>query len=209
MRVEAIAVPFDRGLGLDVVVYDAAATVEDLAKAYAAAADDVDLHKEQRHASSGETCGSCFGCTYCCRRFNIFLSRLDVLQLAAAEGVAVEEFMAFCTAYEPWKVDRVRLADPRRYCLRDDGQGCDKYEQRPLICRLYICCPHSERARQLIGEVNRWAEEDLVNWRSKRTDEGNPFNNKFAYSQVLLKDCVDEQLWRQLYQPGHSFRPVA
>lgn len=209
MRVAAVLVALERGLGLDVTIGDPAATVEDLALAYAAAADDPTLFKEQRQGSSGELYGSCYSCTYCCRRFNIFLSRVDVLQLSAAEGITAEEFMAYCTVYEPWLVDRVRLADSGRYCLRDDGQGCDKYSERPLICRLYICCPHSERARRLIGEVNRWAEEDLANWRGGFTDGNNPFAGKCSYSQVLLKDCIDLELWQQLYHPEHSFSPVA
>ena len=209
MRVSANPVQFEQGLGLDVTINDMDATVEDLAQAYAAASDDLLLLKEQRHFPAVEPHGSCFGCTHCCHRFNIFLSRIDALGLAALEGVSPEEFMVFCTAYEPWKVDRVRLADPRVYCLREDDQGCGKYFDRPLICRLFICCPHTERAKRLIGEVNRLAEEDLVNWRNDLVDSGNPFSGKFSYSQVLLRDCVTPELWLELYQPEHSFRPVA
>jgi len=209
VRVSANPVQFEQGLGLDVTINDRDATVEDLAQAYAAASDDMLLLKDQRHFPAVEPYGSCFGCTHCCHRFNIFLSRIDVLGLAALEGVSPEEFMAFCTAYEPWKVDRVRLADPGVYCLREDDQGCGKYSDRPLICRLFICCPHTERAKRLIGEVNRLAEEDLVNWRNGLVESNNPFSGKFSYSQVLLRDCVTPELWLELYQPEHSFRPVA
>lgn len=209
MRVSASPVQLEHGLGLDVVINDAEATVEDLVQAYAAASDDPLLHKEQRHFPTVQAHGSCFGCTHCCHRFNIFLSRIDVLGLAAMEGVSPEEFMAFCVAYEPWKVDRVRLADPEAYCLREDDQGCGKYADRPLICRLFICCPHTDRAKRLIGEVNRLAEEDLVNWRSGVIAEANPFQGKFSYSQVLLRDCVTPDLWPDLFHPEHSFRPVA
>lgn len=209
MRVRANPVESEQGLGLDILVTDEQATVEDLVQAYAAASDDEQLAKLQRSFPTVEPHGTCFGCTYCCHRFSIFLARLDVLRLATGEGVSPEEFIAFCTAYEPWKVDRLRLVDPASYCLREDDLGCGKYLDRPLICRLFICCPHTDRARQLIGEVNRWAEEDLVNWRFGRVDTDNPFTDKFAYAQVLLKDCVSSELWQQLYQPEHSWRPVA
>lgn len=209
MRVLASPVQLGSGLGLDILINDEAATVEDLLEAYGAASNDVDLLKEQRCFPIVEPHGTCFGCTHCCHRFNIFLSRLDVIRLAAAEGVTCQEFIAFCTAYEPWKVDRMRLADPTRYCLRDDDQGCGKYADRPLICHLFICCPHTTRAKRLIGEVNRLAEQELVDWRFGRIDPANPFNDKFSYSQVLLKDCIDPELWQELFQPEHSFRPVA
>ena len=200
MRVSANSVWLEQGVGLDIVINDQNATVEDLMQVYGAASDDVDLQKEQRFFPAVEPHGTCFGCTYCCHRFNIFLSRLDVIRLAAAESVSPREFMAFCTVYEPWKVDRRRLVDPGRYCLRDDDQGCGKYADRPLICRLFICCPHTARAKRLIGEVNRLAEEELVNWRMGQLDKTNPFNERCSYSQVLLKECVDADLWQELFQ---------
>lgn len=209
MRASASRVQLEQGLGLDVIINDEGATVEDLVQAYAAASDDTALLKTERCFPDIRPNGSCFGCTYCCQRFNIFLSRIDVLGLAVAEEVSAQEFMAYCTAYEPWKVDRVRLANPQEYCLSEDGQGCAKYVERPLICRLFICCPHTERARRLIGEVNRLAEEELVNWRNGFADQSNPFAGKFSYSQVLLSDCVSPELWLELFHPEHSFRPVA
>ena len=100
------------------------------------------------------------------------------------------------------------LADPVSYCLREDNQGCRKYEIRPLICRLFICCPHTERARQLIAAVNRLAEEDLVNWRNQRPDPANPFHGKFSYSQIRLRDCVSDALWHDLFTPEPHSRPA-
>lgn len=209
MRVVASSVQLEHGLGLDLCIVDEGATVEDLVLAMQAASDDVDLQKELRCFPEAQPNGTCFGCTYCCHRFGIYLSRIDVVNLAEAEDVTQEEFLAYFTAYEPWKVDRVRLARPDLYCLREDGLGCGKYQVRPLICRLYICCPHTAGARQLIGEVNRSAETDLVNWRTGTADESNPFYSKFSYSQVLLRDCLDHELWEMLFKPEHRFRPVA
>lgn len=202
MRVSANPVWFVQGVGLDIVINDEQATVEDLVQAYGNASDDIKLQKEQRFFPAVEPHGTCFGCTHCCHRFNIFLTRLDVMRLAAAEQVSPAEYVAYYTAYEPWKVDRIRLADPERYCLRDDDQGCGKYADRPLICHLYICCPHTEWVKRLIGEVNRLAEEELVDWRFGRVDPANPFHDRSAYSQVLLKDCVDRELWQELFLPG-------
>jgi Fe-S-cluster containining protein len=208
VRVRTLSVDLDRGLGLDVAILDEAATVADLCEAYAAASDDENLDKEERFFPGGPQRGTCFGCTFCCGRFNIFLSMIDVLQLSMAEGISRDEFIAYCTTYEPWKVDRMRLADPVSYCLREDNQGCRKYEIRPLICRLFICCPHTERARQLIAAVNRLAEEDLVNWRNQRPDPANPFHGKFSYSQIRLRDCVSDELWHDLFTPEPHSRPA-
>lgn len=206
MRVIAFPVSIESQWGLDVAILQANATVEDLAQALQPASDNTKLYKEWRRFSQSATHGTCWGCTYCCERFNIYLSRIDVLNMAAAEGVSPAEFMAFLTAYEPWLIDRIRLSDPQKYCLRSDGLGCNKYEARPLICRLYICCPHTEAARQLLAAVNRWAEEDLVNWRNGRTDSSNPFSGRFTYDQVRLHDCVRQELWQKLYRPAGRAR---
>ncbi len=209
MRVVASSVQLQQGLGLDLSIIDENATVEDLVLAMQAASDDANLQKELRCFPEKQPNGTCFGCTYCCQRFGIYLSRIDVVRLAHAEEVTQEEFMAYCTSYEPWKLDRVRLANPDLYCLREDGQGCGKYDARPLVCRLYICCPHTAEAKALIGEVNRLAEEDLVNWRTGKMDESNPFSGKFTYEQIPLRDCLSPELWQLLFKPEHRFRPVA
>lgn len=180
---------------LHVSCSDRDATVEHLCEAMQWVSDSKDVVKEFRTWPT-RTDGTCYGCTYCCERFNIFLNNIDVHNLSKHEGVSPEEFMAYATIYEPWKVNRVRLKEPVNYCLGE--QGCAAYAVRPLICRLYICAPHSSLLRQVIAEVNLKGNEALVDWRLGQNNMSNPFTGKMSYSEVLLREALSPVTWAEL-----------
>jgi len=183
------------GIGLDIECLSPDATVQDLIDGLQWAADSADVVKEFRHWPRPSE-GPCFGCTYCCRRFNIFLTIVDAKLLAAHHEVSLGEFLAYATTFEPWKVDRVRIADPQNYCLGE--RGCNIYAVRPLICRLYICTPYSPLLRQVIAEVNGRGNRALVDYREGHEDGANPFSGKTDYTQVLLREVLDAITWENL-----------
>jgi len=193
---------------LDIKCYDENVTVQDLADAMQWAADAPSLNKELRTWPCRSQ-GSCFGCTYCCERFNIFITNIDAQNLAAGLNVSLNEFLAYFTRYEPWKVNRVRLADPLHFCL--DECSCKLYDVRPLVCRLYICAPLSSMLKRVVAEVNCVGEAALVDLKNGDIDLLNPFAHKFSYSQVFLKDVLPQDVWNAIFAggPPHNLRPVA
>lgn len=193
---------------LGILCYDENATVEDLAQALHWVADDVTLNKELRMWPQ-HTRGSCYGCTYCCERFGIYLTNIDAQTLAAKFSLPLSEFMAYGTRYEPWKVNRVRLANPTNFCI--GTEGCLIYEDRPLICRLYVCAPLTPLLRRVVAEVNTMGEAALVDLKVGEVDVTNPFASKFSYAQVLLRDTVSPEVWQAMFVggPPNNMRPVA
>lgn len=205
--------------GYDVSVRDPEATVED----YLAALDRAILELPlDRGRAPGR--GSCSGCDRCCAE-RLPLTWIDCLNLKTA--VAPEAGLAdFLAAYahvlaDGPAVDIILAAGAGGSCCLLDHQTrtCRAYHTRPLVCRTFICCPSTTRARRLRAVLTNRGEDELVRqWlldarRSRQPPlihEGSsprprlgdwpptPFAGCSSYREVTLKAVCPPGLWRAL-----------
>ncbi|MEW6540552.1 MAG: YkgJ family cysteine cluster protein [Bacillota bacterium] len=168
--------------------------------------------------------GACTGCDRCCAE-RLPLTWIDCLNLKAA--VAPEAGLAdFLAAYAHVlvngpAVDIILAAGADGSCCLLDRQNrtCRAYHARPLVCRTFICCPSTARARRLRAVLTNRGEDELVRqWlldarRSRQPPlihEGSsprprlgdwpptPFAGCSSYREVTLKAVCPPGLWRAL-----------
>jgi Fe-S-cluster containining protein len=84
---------------------------------------------------------SCARCSRCCRHEPgyVFLSRRDLVALAAATGLEEPELLRrYCTRVQIGELPRLSLREKPNYdCIFWENGGCTVYEARPLQCRSY------------------------------------------------------------------------
>lgn len=130
-------------MGLDVVIDDQEASVEDLIVALQQPADDPTILKpyhKQRY-------GICRGCiNNCCKYNSIVIDLVAAERLAAQQGLSLSRFAQTYLSCQP---DLPFPELRRRPCPFLVQNCCSVYSARALICRLYLCTPMTERLEKL------------------------------------------------------------
>lgn len=141
--VELIPIDIEGETGLDVVIHDPSATVADLLMAMQAPADDPSVFKPYHR----QRYGRCEGCvTNCCKSNDI------VIDLVAAEAIASRLSVGlrqFASGYLRLNDDLLFPEFRQRPCPFLVANRCSVYQERALICRLYLCTPMTDRLEKL------------------------------------------------------------
>lgn len=136
----------DRLTGLDLIILEPDATLQDLVDAiqpYAGCAGD--LHKLQLRGP-----GDCKGCVNnCCNTSIIAPDPIGFHRMARRTGLSAEAFLADRFDPEGLAHGVVRLHSYPCTFLSAD-RICTIYEDRALICRLFLCCPISPALENLL-----------------------------------------------------------
>lgn len=218
--------PYYKGdiIGIDVVVHDKWATVED----FTSSLDDYIIKGKLTRVRSSNT--QCEGCDICCQE-RIPLTSLDVFRLNKTlnKGLDLNEFLKRYTyVYVSERAVDISLRrDIEEKCIfLDKSTGkCSHYLSRPFVCRTYICTLLSQRAEGLRNTIVNTGEDELVRlWleAGRKEFEGpimheayNPcvkeddwcishWTDKKDYNEVYIKDIVQPKLWNKLTEGEKS-----
>ncbi|MEW6523983.1 MAG: YkgJ family cysteine cluster protein [Bacillota bacterium] len=209
------------GTGLDAVILDAWATLQDLVDALEPLADSSQITKPYLPGRAGP-CRGCSGS--CC---TVSLIAPDIVFFLAERNTTTPDLC------RDW-MDPValRYGLPRlksRPCLFLSGDLCSIYDRRPLLCRLFLCTPLSEELEVLIhsatghglAELQRhlrglgvvpelvevfpgdqYEQEIHRACRQRLFDPVRPFAGVSRYDQVSLQSLVDTRTWSVLTRTG-------
>lgn len=228
-----LVVPFLSGgkLGYDLIVADSRASVHDYLDALNRAIEQLSLSCYRKNALP-----VCAGCGICCVD-TVPLTWIDILNLQEQQGADYESLQQSLNRggyIQPgWRwVDFTLRKGEDGLCvfLNRESRLCSIHLARPLACQLYIRCRASRRADRVREYVVRMAKNDIVSqWLIQdAVREGTPafhegnrprpklnaFSGKKNYRQVLLKDLLPPEVWRQVYVqkemlPGHALNYIA
>lgn len=198
-------------LGCDIRIIDPQATVADLMDAL-----------DEFAAAHLADCKGCDGC--CQERAPILSADIPALakELTNSTNLTAHDVIAgFGQLLIDDGVSDIMLRrDADGVCARLDrtNRCCTIWPHRPFVCRSHFCLPRSfllERLRQDItnlglNELTRLllAEEAngsppvdglrLIERLNGEDYQPNAFSGKSDYHNILLKDCVDQELWQDL-----------
>lgn len=214
--VEIMAVKRGGSVGIDINIKNDTATVSD----YCQALEDFILEgKYHRIRSKSLTCE---GCDICCRE-RIPLTAVDIIKLKekVAPDLALRDFLlryTYIVVAGP-AMDITLARDSNEFCifLNKKTRKCNHYQERPLVCRTYICADSSTRADKLREAVVNTGEDELVRLSlevagdrgllyheavdplvDKRDWPENSWTGKTEYNQVPLKEILSPSLWSEL-----------
>lgn len=211
-KVEAIPVLIKGKAGYDIRVNESSATVMDYIDAI-----DGFIEKNTCYRSRRPGQQSCFGCDFCCQE-RVPVTLVDALLLS--DGDISDTVQKVFHVYVEGPVVDITLgldgAGKCRFLEKTQGT-CRIYPQRPLVCRTFICCPSTSRAKQLREEIVNTGEDELVrNWFRMSGAKGHiiheaiepapqisdypptSFANAVRYDQVRLRDICSPELWENL-----------
>lgn len=155
MSVELLSCEIDGESGLDVRIASSNATVADLLANLQQATDDAGVLKpfhRQRYAR-------CAGCTTNCCKYNYITPDLvSANALAARFGMALA---GFAERYLNLGSDLPYPEFKKRPCPFLADNHCTVYQERALICRLYLCTPMTDRLERLRAAVSFAGEAAL------------------------------------------------
>lgn len=167
MRLALQPKSIDRLTGLDLIILEPDATLQDLVDAiqpYAGCAGDI--HKLQLGGP-----GDCKGCVNnCCNTSIIAPDPIGFDRMARRMGLSAEAFLADRFDQDGLAHGVVRLQSYPCTFLSEE-RICTIYEDRALICRLFICCPiapalenllHNALGAGLASLAGRLREEGLL-----------------------------------------------
>lgn len=207
---------FGEKLGYDLVVAHSRASVNDYLYALNQMIEQSSLSCYRKNALP-----VCEGCGICCVD-TVPLTRIDMLNLQKYLGVDHESLQQFINRggyIQPgwqWVEYTLRKREDGLCIFLDrESRLCSIHFARPLACRLYIRCRATRRADKVREYVVKMAKNDMVSqWliqdaERERTSaflEGyrprpkpNAFSDKKNYRQVLLKDLLPVEVWKQVY----------
>ncbi|MCE5196268.1 MAG: YkgJ family cysteine cluster protein [Negativicutes bacterium] len=131
------------------------ATVADLLRAMQLATDDADLLKPRLQTRYGV----CAGCrANCCHHYDVTPDYLSVRRLADRQQLDVTAFarkwldLSENLAFPQWK---------KHPCPFLKDELCTIYQERALICRLYLCTPMGDSLEKLRCAVSLMGEGAL------------------------------------------------
>ena len=178
---------------LELVELHTKATVSDLLHAIQEATDDSNIYKPQLKGQYG----ICAGCkTNCCRQHDITPDYLAVKRIAELKGLSLREFS------ERWldvSSEGVFPQFKKRPCPFLEENLCSVYQQRALICRLYLCTPMGETLEKIRAAVSYMGEGAL---RIKLMEEGiGPKSWTYRSQADALRDQLrKDSLTREQYE---------
>lgn len=147
MGLEIFTTEIDGEQGLDVRIWSHKATVHDLLLALQAPANDPTVFKPYHKARYAR----CEGCTYnCCKPNDITVDLIAAEALAHVLGLSLRRF---AEAYLKLSSDIPYPEFKRRPCPFLQDNRCTVYQERALICRLYLCTPMTDKLEKLRGAV--------------------------------------------------------
>ena len=212
-RVEAVPVIIAGREGYDIQINDREATVQDYIEAVERFISENSCYRARKPELD-----SCYGCDSCCQE-RIPVTLIDAFvhgQLTMNQTIENVKHVLV----EERVVDITMGVDEKWRCRNLDSEKgiCTNYARRPLVCRTYICCPATIRARRLREEIVNSGEDELVRlWFNLRRQDGSliiheglspdpreddypvtPFAGATSYDQVKLKDVCSSKLWHSL-----------
>jgi len=212
-RVEAVPILIKGRAGYDILVNDPEATVQDYIDAL-----ERFIEENTCYRSRVPDLASCYSCDLCCRE-RIPVTLVDAVRLSD-RGLQETVANLLHVFVDGRVVDITMGLDETGRCIfLDRGKRlCTAYQKRPLVCRTFICCPSTRKARQLREEIVNAGEDELVRaWfgikgknRSPIIHEGvapRPHPADYAktafygvdeYSRVKLKKVCSPGLWNML-----------
>ena len=229
MGVVVFPITTESGTGCDVRITSSQCTVEEYVQALSGALEHLSL---ARLWSEGR---DCLGCDLCCAE-RIPVTWPDLVRLTriepevdlAAAGTGFNNTLTsvfrrcFSVYVNGSFADIVLKRTEAGRCIFLSRKGtCEIYPLRPFVCRTFICCPLSARARRLREVITNAGQDELVRWWLHQVKKGeiypwfdeaddpcldtaawktNPFSRKTKFSEVLIKDLVSDRLWNTLTQ---------
>ena len=173
-----------------------------------------------------EHLADCRGCDACCQE-RAPLIAADVPLLASLLPENPYPAHAVCAAFatltvEQGVADIILRRDHNSFCnqLNQAGRFCNIWPQRPFVCRSHFCLPRSHRFEQLRSSIVNMGENELTRLLLAEEHTGaaaiastglaymlreedypeNGQSGRNAYTQIRLRDCVDDALWQELIQ---------
>lgn len=207
-RVELVPLPVEGEMGLDVIITDRTASVGDLLRVMQHPADDPRVYKPLHRSRYGV----CAGCLYnCCKSNDIPIDLLSAQMIAHRQGITLRKFMRiYLRSDESVMFPELRI----RPCPFLIDNRCGVYEERALVCRLYLCTPMSDRLEKLracvllmgngaLREImvreslatRRWRESELQKMVARASDpewESDMLNRILHRNPYLLDAGHDE-----------------
>lgn len=149
MRLALYPKELERVTGLDLVILEPGATVQDLADAFQPFAGcEGGIFKRTLKGS-----GPCRACLNSCCTTSIIAP--DPISFdATARGLGLSEAVLLSQRCDPTALAEgvVRLHSYPCTFLGEDGT-CTMYDHRSLICRFFICCPYSPGLEDLVHNI--------------------------------------------------------
>jgi len=197
--------------GYDVQILDPSATVKDYLVAL--------------NAFQEEKVAPCLGCSGCCwERAPLTAPDIAMYEDILFDGEKTETpIRRFLEKYgivyaEAGVVDIILRRDEEGACIFLDKRQhrCEHHTLRSLVCQTYICLPTSRRAADLRCQLVNAGENELirryylefgdqpphidegggpVDWAAY---EGRGFKDQARFEDIMLRDVVDDALWRRL-----------
>lgn len=220
MKVKAFLTQFDDTIGYDLEITDDKATVQ-------CYLDAVNRFQEKHVAG----CKGCDGCCWeripltAIDVIN-YLSAEKILSLLPPKTPLLSSFVhRFCHVFCKGPVIDITLknrSDGACIFLDTRQKICTHHSIRSLVCQTYVCLPHSEKAGRLRDTILNTGEDELVRrylFEARSTDqypkidEGinaspsledyppTPFSGKNRYEEILIKDIIPSDLWKNIYKP--------
>ncbi len=184
----------------DLAVIDREANVAD----YEQAAGQV-LSEPEAYRKYSDTC---INCSICCGG-RLSLTAIDVFRLQAGglgAGLSLPDWVGAHASVQRQDgcIDIVLRIDRYETCRLWDRwrRMCKVYENRPFVCRTYLCAPMTRRLAELRSQIVNAGEDELVRLTETpevmATGETGPFAGAAGYDQVLLQQVCSGRLWHHL-----------
>ncbi len=208
-KIEVLLVTFGHGqMGYDIRIKDDTATIAD----YLAALD----YFAQQYMTD------CQGCDGCCHE-RAPLTILDIeplaslLQQSQYSAHQVITAFAYIEVFADGAID-ISLKRNHQYgCYFLDSKNkiCTQHQARPFVCRSHFCLAKSEQAQALRSIIANKGMDALIHllWQEQQAGadkilplldpsdyENDYLRDKRSYDQVILKDILPADFWRQIYK---------
>lgn len=221
MNVRLLPYNMENKKGIDIVITNEMATVEDYLDELEKYIETCPLDRLRANVST------CVGCEVCCQE-RMPLTNIDKYNLAAVfnlDGSEADFYNKYTkTIIKGRNIDIVFANGEEGKCILLDSKNklCTRYKKRPFVCRTYICCPVSERAERLRQELVNSGEDALVaEWIEKMQKgevfiyelgeeadirpedwKGNGWTGKDSFAKVYIKEVISEKLWEEIFERG-------
>lgn len=207
-KIKTMLITFEHGqMGYDIKIEDDTATVAD----YLAALD----------CFAHQYMSDCQGCDGCCYE-RAPLTILDIEPLASLLPQSPYSAQQVITAFANLEIladgaiDISLKRDHQYGCYFLDSKNkiCTQHQARPFVCRSHFCLAKSERAQALRSIITNKGMDALIYllWQEEQAGadkilppldpcdyENNYLISNRSYGQIILKELLPADFWRQIY----------